>query len=29
MPTSGRINIAGLKSEDIPRVANVLKPLLG
>ena len=29
MPTSGRINIAGLKSVDIPRVANVLKPLLG
>ena len=29
MPTSGRINIAGLKSEDIPRVAHVLKPLLG
>ena len=29
MPTSGRINIAGLKSEDIPRVARVLKPLLG
>ncbi|MFN3317663.1 MAG: amino acid aminotransferase [Allorhizobium sp.] len=29
MPTSGRINIAGLKSADIPRVANVLKPLLG
>lgn len=29
MPTSGRINIAGLKSADIPRVADVLKPLLG
>lgn len=29
MPTSGRINIAGLKSQDIPRVAAVLKPLLG
>ena len=29
MPTSGRINIAGLKSADIARVASVLKPLLG
>lgn len=29
MPTSGRINIAGLKSADIERVAAVLKPLLG
>lgn len=29
MPTSGRINIAGLTSADIPRVAHVLKPLLG
>jgi aromatic-amino-acid transaminase len=29
MPTSGRINIAGLKSADVERVAAVLKPLLG
>ncbi|QLF71565.1 aspartate/tyrosine/aromatic aminotransferase (plasmid) [Peteryoungia desertarenae] len=28
MPTSGRINIAGLKSADIGRVAEILKPLL-
>lgn len=29
MPVSGRINVAGLKSSDIGRVADVLKPLLG
>ncbi|MGL3608142.1 amino acid aminotransferase [Rhizobium sp. G187] len=29
MPTSGRINIAGLKKTDVARVASILKPLLG